>query len=73
MIDIKLLMVNIKKMPNTERNNRGQFKKNNTFNKKKLEKPEADAETNYKLLLGRGYFVFSASLEGDIVIYLNNF
>ena len=56
-------------MPNKQRNNKGQFKKNNTFNKQKLDKEDADAITNYKLLLSIGYFVFSASTEGNILIY----
>jgi len=39
-------------MPNHQRNNKGQFKKNNKFNKKSLESQESEAESNYKLLIG---------------------
>jgi hypothetical protein len=56
-------------MPYQQRNKKGQFKKNNKFNKKSLESQESDAESNYKLFLGRGYFVFSASTAGNIHIH----
>ena len=56
-------------MPNQQRNKKGHFKKNYKFNKKSLESQESDADSNYKLVLGRGYFVFLASTAGNIHIY----
>jgi len=53
-------------MPNQQRNKKGKFKKNNKFIKKSLESQESKAESNYKLLSGRGYFVYSASTADNI-------